>query len=277
MNFWDRIAEWYHGSLLRELLEYLNEQVFGMEFGEYSHFTVSVKTAETLRTVILAIAAGLIVASFLAVYVKTVPGGFVRKLLKQGIHSPEKAVTLREVGYFRSVGVRRELSCGGALSKVVWRVGDEAEHQLPATGSDAEKATSEPAAEDEKTSNNAPQVCNSAENTTNTAESVSEETSGNVAPSGRESANETADGLTNSAAAPAAAPVVTKPYRFLTDRFYIPEDLRYRAEFRYDRRGSGWPMLILAVAATVLIAFLLCRFLPSVLGLLDGLATLIGG
>ena len=271
MNFWDRIAEWYHGSLLRELLEYLNEQVFGMEFGEYSHFTVSVKTAETLRTVILAIAAGLIVASFLAVYVKTVPGGFVRKLLKQGIHSPEKAVTLREVGYFRSVGVRRELSHGGALSKVVWRVGDEAEHQLPMTGDETGKITSEPAAEDEKNANNAPQVCNSAENTAQTAQI--DESGEATAVTDEAACAEGNAPKTDTVAVP--APV--KPYQFLTDRFYIPEDLRYRAEFRYDRRGSGWPMLILAVAATVLIAFLLCRFLPSVLGLLDGLATLIGG
>lgn len=52
-------------------------------------------------------------------------------------------------------------------------------------------------------------------------------------------------------------------------RFYIPEDLRYRAEFRYEKKGSGMPMMILTVVLTVVAAVLLCHFLPQLLGLAD--------
>jgi len=56
---------------------------------------------------------------------------------------------------------------------------------------------------------------------------------------------------------------------FKTARFYIPEALKYRAEIRFERRGSGWAP---AVAAGILMVFataLICHFLPYVIGLVD--------
>lgn len=60
---------------------------------------------------------------------------------------------------------------------------------------------------------------------------------------------------------------------FLTAKFYIPEDLKYRAEFRYDKKGFGKMSLVLTVAASVLTAYLLCRFLPALLTFADWLMT----
>lgn len=59
-------------------------------------------------------------------------------------------------------------------------------------------------------------------------------------------------------------------------RFYIPEDLRDRAEIRYDRKGSGAPALILTIALTVIGAALLCYFLPQLLGLADVILGIFG-
>lgn len=56
---------------------------------------------------------------------------------------------------------------------------------------------------------------------------------------------------------------------FSTLLVYIPEDLRYRAEFRYRRKGSGILPTVLTILLSVIAAALLCRFLPQILGLAD--------
>ncbi len=62
-----------------------------------------------------------------------------------------------------------------------------------------------------------------------------------------------------------------KPVDFLTARFYIPEDDKYRAEFRYTNSGSRIPHLLLTVAVCILAAFLLLKGLPLLLNLADWL------
>ncbi len=57
----------------------------------------------------------------------------------------------------------------------------------------------------------------------------------------------------------------------LTARFYIPEDLKYRAEFRYEQRGSGTWQLILTIVLAIAISVLLCQVLPALFGLADRL------
>lgn len=52
-------------------------------------------------------------------------------------------------------------------------------------------------------------------------------------------------------------------------KFYIPEDLRDRAEFRYEKKGSGALSTVLTVVLTLIAAALLCHFLPQLLGLAD--------
>lgn len=62
---------------------------------------------------------------------------------------------------------------------------------------------------------------------------------------------------------------------FLTARFYIPEDLRYRAEIRFEKKGSGWGIVALVAVLTVVVAILLCRFLPSLFTLADNIITML--
>jgi hypothetical protein len=57
---------------------------------------------------------------------------------------------------------------------------------------------------------------------------------------------------------------------FKKDKFYIPEELKFRAGNRYEREKFGLPLAIGASVLFLVIGFLLVRFLPLLLGLLDG-------
>ncbi len=58
---------------------------------------------------------------------------------------------------------------------------------------------------------------------------------------------------------------------FETDRFYIPDEEHYRADIRYDNRGSGWRSFILVCIIAVVGAALVCFLLPDMLQLVDNM------
>ena len=58
---------------------------------------------------------------------------------------------------------------------------------------------------------------------------------------------------------------------FTKDHFYIPEDLRARAEVRFEKKGSSWGMVVLASVLTVVGAGLLCWLLPDIVQLADNI------
>lgn len=60
---------------------------------------------------------------------------------------------------------------------------------------------------------------------------------------------------------------------FTKDRFYIPEDLKYRAEIRFNQKGSGWLSVVLTVVLVPVVVGLLCRFMPNILQLADSMIT----
>lgn len=62
---------------------------------------------------------------------------------------------------------------------------------------------------------------------------------------------------------------------FTKDHFYIPEDLKYRAEVRFNSKGSGWLSVVLTVVLVPVFVGLLCRFMPNILQLADSLITLL--
>ena len=208
-NIWEKIYSWYQGSLIRELLEYFNTTVFGVEFGVYDNFSVESGLGATVRSLIFGLMLGTIFAGALMYYTKNVHGKFVRVLLKNECFTPEKAMTLRETGMFRSPSVRRELAKNGVLAKLTKRV----------CATSAAKST---------------------------------EADGEAADAPKE---------------PTEEPTVD----FLKDRFYIPEELKYKAEVRYDKSGSERFPFAITVIACVILAFLLCRFMPTLLGLADWL------
>ena len=60
---------------------------------------------------------------------------------------------------------------------------------------------------------------------------------------------------------------------FATAHFYIPEDLRYRADIRFEKKGSSWLFFALAMVLTVVAAALACIFAPDLFRLADNLIT----
>ena len=65
------------------------------------------------------------------------------------------------------------------------------------------------------------------------------------------------------------------PYKidFTRDHFYIPEDLKYRAENRFNQKGSTWLYVVLTVVLVPVVVGLLCRFMPNILEFVDSVIT----
>ncbi len=212
---WEWLSEWYEGSLIRELLTYFSEKYFSVELGSYQNFAFAGESGNLLRNIILAAACGIIIAALMTLYMRKGLGGFVRRLIADGATAPEQAKTLMELGYFRSVMIRRELSRGSALRMVV-RCREQEAH---------EAATIE-AASNTETAASAPAVKRTS---------------------------------------------ATYRHDFLSAHFYVPEDLRHRAEIRFDIKGSGWLPTIVTIIVTILAAAALCWFLPDLIQMADNL------
>ena len=60
---------------------------------------------------------------------------------------------------------------------------------------------------------------------------------------------------------------------FTRDHFYIPDDLKYRAQTRFNQKGSTWVYVVLTVIIVPVVVGLICRFLPNILQLADSLIT----
>ncbi len=230
-NLWDRLVLWYQNSLLRELIQWVDQTLFGVNFTTYENLSISAETGGVVKNVVLGLLFGSVFAAILMSYTRTVQGGLVRSLLKRACFSRETAVTLREVGAFRNPSIRRELASGGALTKLLCRVPYAAEGVEEASVEGAE--TVEDATETETS-----EAAESPKNATRVA--ISEEID------------------------------------FLRDRFYIPEELKYKAEARYDSRGAGKLALLLTVLVSIVGCVLICRLLPLLLQLIDWLFSVLG-
>jgi hypothetical protein len=58
---------------------------------------------------------------------------------------------------------------------------------------------------------------------------------------------------------------------FENDHFYIPDEEHYRAEVRFDNKGSGWRAFVLVCMIAVVGAALVCFLLPDMLQLVDNM------
>ena len=63
------------------------------------------------------------------------------------------------------------------------------------------------------------------------------------------------------------------PYRinFEEDHFYIPDEEHYRAEVRYDNKGSSWRAFLLVLLVAGVCVALLLFLLPDMLQMVDNL------
>ena len=109
-SLWEKLSVWYQNSIFYELFNYFNEKYFTVEFGAYENFSLGAGAAATAQTVVYAIAIGIIVAAAMAVYTRSVLGGFVRTLIKEGANAPENAKKLARQIYMLAVMAQRQLS-----------------------------------------------------------------------------------------------------------------------------------------------------------------------
>ena len=72
-------------------------------------------------------------------------------------------------------------------------------------------------------------------------------------------------------AAEGSAPFKSVPYRinFETDTFYIPKEASYAADVRYDKKGSGFWAIIVAIVIALVLSLFIIFILPDMLRLLD--------
>ncbi len=63
------------------------------------------------------------------------------------------------------------------------------------------------------------------------------------------------------------------PYPSAADcvRYYIPQELKYRAETRYEKKGSGLISLLLTILLLPVMAVLLMKLIPVVLSMIDAI------
>ena len=54
-----------------------------------------------------------------------------------------------------------------------------------------------------------------------------------------------------------------------TDKFYIPEDLRIRAEIRFEKKGSGWVSTLITILLMCVVFFIVLLILPMIFGAAD--------
>jgi len=50
-------------------------------------------------------------------------------------------------------------------------------------------------------------------------------------------------------------------------RFYVPEEEKYAAEVRYEAKNTAWPVLIVAIIAAAVVAYLCIKYIPQLLEL----------
>lgn len=301
LTLWEKIAEWYQNSFLRAMLVYIKEEFFTVEFQAYENFSIDANAAKTIGSLIPALAIALVIAAIMTARVRVNHGRFVRRLLKNECLTPERAKSLLDLGLFRNASLRHELSRGTALRMVVRcihangadtgvgsyrdlplsamlkgledgepkktkRRGRAADESAPESGTDGDGsvAASADAGSDTVSETDADLVADMAVESVPTVIDSDLEKASVSLESGAENTH------TGSKFVPKAAQKID----FLTARFYIPEPLKYRADVRFDSRGSSWAPAIASVAVVIALAAALCWLLPHVLWLADAIISL---
>jgi len=61
------------------------------------------------------------------------------------------------------------------------------------------------------------------------------------------------------------------PYKIdvSTAHFYIPEDLKYTAELKFEKKGTDWLSFILVVVGSIALALLIIWVVPELLQMTD--------
>ncbi len=61
---------------------------------------------------------------------------------------------------------------------------------------------------------------------------------------------------------------------FTSAHFYLPEEIKDRAEIRFEKRGSGWLTVVIISVVSLVFASVLCKLLPDLLQLMDNIISM---
>lgn len=112
-------------SLFAELRDYFVDKYFSIEYGSYENFDVGSGALFSVQSLIVCLFIGLLLASVLAIFNKRVLGDFVRAIARDDADSPERAMTLEQLGFRKNSAVRSALKRHGSLRRVVRCVEDD--------------------------------------------------------------------------------------------------------------------------------------------------------
>lgn len=112
-------------TLLRELWDYFVNKYFSIEFGIYENIDVSSSAFFSPGSIVVCLFIGIVLASALAIFNKRVLGDFVRAIARESATSPEKAMTLEQLGFIKNSAVRSALKRNGSLRRAVRCVEDD--------------------------------------------------------------------------------------------------------------------------------------------------------
>ncbi|MBQ8398141.1 MAG: hypothetical protein IJX53_08115 [Clostridia bacterium] len=112
-------------GLLSELWDYFVNKYFSIEYGVYDNIDVGSSAFFSPASIIICMFIGIVLASVLAIFNKRVLGDFVRAISRESATSPEKAMTLEQLGFLKNSAVRSALKRNGSLRRAVRCVEDD--------------------------------------------------------------------------------------------------------------------------------------------------------
>ena len=167
----------------------------------------------SVKLIVWALFAGFVLAALLAVYNKRLIGGLVKKMLFEDCTSPEKALTVTELGFGTDWFIKNALRTDNALLHFVKRI-------------DAPKETDGETSEDGAETDKEP-----------------------AAPKKSRGGHDIID--------------------FGTAKFYIPEELKYRADVRYASKGTDLISFGICIVIFIAAAFAAVFLIPDLIQLID--------
>lgn len=206
----------YAGSVLKKAVNWISDLFQAATTVSYENMNLGASGESRIRTLAVALIIGSFIAILMTYFRKRYEGRFVQALLKKQCHSESDALTLRELGFYSSLSLRKALTGGMPLRRTVFLAGEE--NELPTGEENGEKKE------------------------LSKAELLSL--------------------------------VEAKKPNFEEARFYIPEDLRIHAEFKYAVKGSDLLSTLLSAAGILLAGLLMIKYLPELLAFLDRLISI---
>ena len=202
-------------TFFEDVLNYIKGVFSGSDSGYYANLGFEKSPLISLRMLLLGIFIGAIIACIAMAYNKQVLGGAIRKIIEKGCNSPDKAMTLAELGLEKNAFIRSAVRGNVNLRRFVKCV-EEDEYYA-----------------DERTAEEAHEQRRKAE--------------------------------------PSLPKYKTEKYMVdpATAHFYIPEELRIRAEIRFEKKGSGFKASIVGIILLCIIFFFLLLAMPLVLDMIN--------